>query len=640
MSSSIVRRFPVGAEVQPDGGTHFRVWAPAPRAIELVIDGEGATIVRPSREPDGYYAAFVERVGEGARYRYRLDGQLYPDPASRFQPDGPFGPSQVVDHRRYTWMAAPGTGVSIEGQIIYEMHVGTFTREGTWRSAMERLPSLAETGITMVEVMPVAEFPGRFGWGYDGVFPYAPTHLYGSPDDFRAFVDAAHALDLAVILDVVYNHLGPDGSVFAHYAPEYFSRAYANEWGEALNFDGACSRAVRDYFISNAAYWIDEFRLDGLRLDATQAIHDKSGVHIVREIGERARRAAGRRRIVIVAENEPQDVQQVRPIAEGGLGLDALWNDDFHHSAVVTLTGRAEAYYSDHRGAPQEFVSAAKHGYLFQGQRYTWQKQNRGTPTRGLAPSRFVNFIENHDQVANSGDGSRLHSRSAPGQYRAMVALFLLMPGTPMLFQGQEFGADTPFLYFADHKPELAAEVERGRAEFVGQFASLASPEIQSRLPAPHDPSTFERCRLDWSASRPAHVQLFRDLIAMRKGDAAFAQQRAGALDGAVLGSDAFALRYWTDDADEERLLVVNLGADVSAGSFPEPLVAPPTGYVGWSVRWSSEHPDYGGVGSPNVVGEEGWRLPGHSAIVLRPRRDAAHRREPHEPRSHSDSEA
>ena len=620
MSSSIVRRIPIGADVQPGGGTHFRVWAPAPRAIRLVVnDTGGERELTLDQEADGYYSAFAAGVGAGALYHYRLDGKLLPDPASRFQPDGPFGPSQVVDPDAFRWRAVSRQGGALEAQTIYELHVGTFTREGTWQAAIERLPALAEIGITTLEVMPVSEFPGRFGWGYDGVFPYAPTRLYGTPDDFRAFVDASRQLGLAVILDVVYNHLGPDGCVFAQYAPEYFSKDHPNEWGDALNFDGGCSRPVREYFISNAAYWIREFRLDGLRLDATQAIHDRSAEHVVAAIARETRQAAENRRILLIAENEPQDVRMVVPLDRGGYGLDALWNDDFHHTAVVALTGRREAYYTDHRGAPQEFISAAKYGYLFQGQRYAWQKQNRGTPTRGLPPSAFVNFIENHDQVANSGDGSRMHQRTAPGRYRAMAAVFMLMPGTPMLFQGQEFGSDAPFLYFADHKPELAAAVQKGRAEFVSQFSSLAAPEVQSRLPVPHDVSTFERCQLDWSRRRPTFLRLYHDLIAVRKEDDAFRTPRAGMMDGAVLGPESFVLRYWRDDPTDERLLLVNLGTDLTLLSVPEPLLAPPAGFSSWTLRWSSEHPDYGGLGVPDVVNERGWRIPGHSAIVLRP---------------------
>jgi maltooligosyltrehalose trehalohydrolase len=505
----------------------------------------------------------------------------------------------------------------MHGQVIYEMHVGTFTREGTWRGAAEKLPLLARTGITMLEVMPVSEFPGRFGWGYDGVFPFAPTRLYGPPDDFRAFVDTAHAHGLAVILDVVYNHFGPDGAVFGRYARDYFA-PHANEWGDSLNFDGPASGPVRDFVSSNAAYWIDEYRLDGLRLDATQSIRDSSDEHILAVVSRRARAAAGERRIILIAENERQDVRHVRPIAEGGYGLDALWNDDFHHSAFVAMTGRCEAYFSDHRGAPQEFISAAKYGYLFQGQRYAWQKQPRGTRARGLGPATFVNFIENHDQLANCGDGSRTHAQTSPGRHRALTALFLLMPGTPMLFQGQEFGASASFHYFADHRPDLAAAVQKGRAQFVSQFPSLASPAMQARLPLPHDPRTFERSILDWREyeTNVHHRRLHEDLLAMRRKEAAFALQAAGRVDGAVLAENAFVLHYGTPAVEDERLLVVNLGPDLIAGSFAEPLVAPPNGCE-WRLHWSSEDPEYGGVGTPDVLSDQGWRIPGHSAAVL-----------------------
>ncbi len=507
------------------------------------------------------------------------------------------------------------------------MHIGTFTTEGTWRSAMEKLPRLVDLGITTIEVMPVADFPGRFGWGYDGVFPYAPTRLYGSPDDLRAFVGRAHALGLGVILDVVYNHLGPDGSVFSRFAKSYFTRKYENEWGDALNFDGPDSAPVREYFGCNGAYWIDEFHLDGLRLDATQSIHDSSPEHIIALIGTKARAAAGERQILLVTENEPQDVRMLRKVEEGGYGLDAAWNDDFHHSASVALTGRTEAYYADHRGVPQEFVSAAKYGYLFQGQWYGWQKQNRGTDARGIAPAAFVNFIENHDQLANSGNGSRMRLRTAPGQFRAMTALLLLMPGTPMLFQGQEFGASTPFLYFADHNPELARAVQKGRVEFMSQFESVASPEMQAQLAAPHDEATFERSRLNWDEwnAHTEHRRLHGDLLMLRRRDRAFSQQVPGAVDGAIIGPDAFVLRYATPDAADERLLVVNLGRDLVASSFAEPLLAPPQGCA-WRVSWSSEAPEYGGWGTPDVL-HAGWRIPGHAALVLKPEhKDVGHR--------------
>jgi len=619
--SEISRRYAAGAETQSDGSTHFRVWAPQPRQIKLRIEASGgAHDIALEEEAEGYHSVLVEGAGPGTRYRYVLDGDALPDPASRYQPDGPFGPSEVVDPAAYVWEHSLANGVHLAGQVMYEMHIGTFSPGRTWRSAIEKLPMLADSGITTLELMPVADFPGRFGWGYDGVFPYAPAHQYGRPDDFRAFVDAAHENGLAVILDVVYNHLGPDGCVFSRYAQAYYSTTYSNEWGEALNFDGPDARPVRDYFASNAAYWIDEFRLDGLRLDATQTIHDRSRRHIIAEIGCRARAAARGRPIVLVAESETQTVRLVKPIDAGGDGLDALWNDDFHHSAIVALTGKREAYFSDHHGAPQELISAAKRGYLFQGQRYAWQMQGRGTRTDGVPAPAFVTYLENHDQVANVGDGSRVRFYTAPGRYRAMTALLLLMPGTPLLFQGQEFGATSPFLYFADHHPELAQAVQKGRTEFMTQFPSLTSDAAQSNLPAPHDPRTFERCTLNWE-ERTANrhfVALHRDLLALRRGDAAFRAQDAAALDGAVLGAELFVLRFGASGPEDERLLCVNLGADVDRGSFAEPLVAPPDGHA-WDVRWSSDDPAYGGFGTPPVLTKTGWRIPGHAAVVLRP---------------------
>ena len=617
--SEILRRYPAGAEAQPDDSTHFRVWAPEPRQIALRIeDGDNTRDVALDQEADGYYSVLVADAGAGTRYRYVLDGDALADPASRYQPEGPFGPSEVIDPERFHWEHSLARGVELPGQVICELHPGTFTPEGTWRSAIAKLPLLADSGITTIELMPVSQFPGRFGWGYDGVFPYAPTHQYGTPDDFRSFVDHAHATGLGVILDVVYNHLGPDGCVFGRYARSYFARAYENEWGDALNFDGPDAQPVRDYFASNAAYWIDEFQLDGLRLDATQAIHDRSPRHIIADIACRARSAARGRSIMLIAESETQTVRLVQSPEADGYGLDALWNDDFHHSAIVAMTGKREAYYSDHRGTPQELISAAKRGYLFQGQRYAWQKKPRGTRTDGLPARAFVNYLENHDQIANSGDGSRVRFQTSPGRYRAMTALTLLMPGTPMLFQGQEFGSTAPFMYFADHKPELARAVQQGRTEFVRQFPSLASAEMQARVPVPHDPETFERCKLDWT-ERDVHrpwVRLYRDLLALRRSEAAFRAQDATAIDGAVLGAELLVLRYSTPSADDERVLLVNLGVEVDAGSFPESLVAPPDDHE-WKLAWSSEHPDYGGSGTPQVVSDTGWRIPGRAAVVL-----------------------
>ncbi len=614
---ALPRRLPAGAEVT-GAGVHFRVWAPARRALDVVLDGGAASPLAP--EADGWFSGLVPGLRAGARYRLRLDGHLLrPDPASRVQPEGPHGPSQVVDPSRFRWTDAGWRGLRIEQQVLYELHVGTFTPAGTWAAAARELGALAELGVTCVEVMPVAEFPGRFGWGYDGVDPYAPTRLYGEPDDMRAFVDRAHALGLGVILDVVYNHLGPDGNYLADFTPAYFTDRYRGEWGAPLNFDGPDAGPVRELFVANVAYWISEFHLDGLRFDATQSIFDASPEHVLAAMSRRAREAASPRSVILVAENEPQDVRLLRPLETGGHGLDAAWNDDFHHSATVALTGRSEGYYSDHRGTPQELVSAARHGYLFQGQRYAWQGKARGTSTRGVPPCRFVCYVANHDQIANSATGERTRAQTSPGRWRAMTALLLLGPWTPMLFQGQEFGSTRRFLYFADHQRTLAPRVRSGRAAFLRQFDSVAAPDVRDLLDDPADPRTFERCKLDRGERDPATVALHRDLLELRRSDPVIRAQGVHGLDGSVVGPEAFAVRWLAPDG-ADRLLLVNLGADVVAASIPDPLVAPPDG-MRWTLGWSSENPRYGGGGSASPFREQGVRIVGHAAMLLVPER-------------------
>jgi maltooligosyltrehalose trehalohydrolase len=618
---------PVGAEVLPEGGVHFRVWAPRRRAVAVVLEGgKGAVPLEP--EGNGYFSGRAGQAGAGVLYRYRLDGgeKLFPDPASRFQPEGPHGPSQVIDPRGFRWSDGAWRGCPAQGQVIYEMHVGTFTPEGTWEAAGRELLELAELGVTVLEVMPVGDFPGKFGWGYDGVDLFAPTRLYGTPDDFRRFVDRAHGLGLGVILDVVYNHVGPDGNYLKEFAPGYFSDRYKNEWGEAINFDGADAGAVREFFVANAGYWVDEFHLDGLRLDATQQIFESSKEHILTAIARRVRQAAGGRATLVVAENEPQHTRLVRPVEQGGYGLDMLWNDDYHHSARVALSGHNEAYYSDYLGTPQELVSAARHGYLYQGQRYAWQKKRRGSPTFGVPPEAFVNFLENHDQVANSARGQRSHAQASFGSYKALAALTLLMPGTPMLFQGQEFASSSPFYYLADHNPQLAPLVAEGRAKFLAQFTTVALPEMQALLPDPADPETFRRCKLDFS-QRQSHAgvyRMYRDLLRLRRHDPVLRAPRAGGVDGAVLGPEAFVLRYFGGETPRngDRLLVVNLGRDLELVPAPEPLLAPPEG-MRWQNLWASEDPPYGGYGARPLETPEGWWLPGRAAAVLLPQPDA-----------------
>ncbi|HEY8485294.1 MAG TPA: malto-oligosyltrehalose trehalohydrolase [Longimicrobiales bacterium] len=619
------RRLPIGAEVLAGGGVHFRVWAPKRERVEVVFQaGPGAAVKSAELSPEGggYFSGAVSEARAGTWYRFRLDGgdELFPDPASRFQPRGPHGWSEVVDPGAFAWTDAGWEGVRLEGQVIYELHVGTFTREGTWEAAARELPALAELGVTLIEVMPVADFPGRFGWGYDGVNLFAPTRLYGTPDDLRRFVDRAHALGIGVILDVVYNHLGPAGNYLRAFADDYFTDRYTNEWGEAINFDDRNCGPVREFILANAGYWIDEFHMDGLRLDATQAIHDRSPEHIIAAIVRRAREAAGGRSIVIVAENEPQDARLARAPEEGGCGVDALWNDDFHHAVTVALTGRREAYYADYHGTPQELISAVRRGFLYQGQYHRRQRKRRGRSTRGLEPATFIVYLQNHDQVANSLRGERIHALTAPGRYRAATALLLLAPGTPMLFQGQEFAASSPFLFFADHEEGVQEAVRAGRARFLSQFRSLGTPEAQAALPDPGEES-FQRSKLD-HGERERHAAayaLHRDLLRLRREDPVFTAQGRGGVDGAVLGPEAFALRFF-GEAGDDRLLIVNLGRDLDLEVAAEPLLAPPT-RAGWKILWSSEEPRYGGSGVPPIETEDGWRLPGHAAVVLAPLR-------------------
>jgi maltooligosyltrehalose trehalohydrolase len=570
------------------------------------------------RGDQGFFECTIPEARAGDRYLYSLGGsRLRPDPVSRFQPEGPHGPSQIVDPLAFRWTDAEWLGIRSEGEVIYEMHVGTFTPEGTWTAAARQLEELARLGVTVIEMMPVADFAGRFGWGYDGVNLYAPTRLYGSPEDLRGFIDRAHAAGLGVILDVVYNHLGPDGNHLAEFSPDYFTSRYENDWGEALNFEGP--QPARDFFVENAAYWIDEFHFDGLRLDATQDIHDGSPVHVLQDIVSRARAAAGARRIYIVAENEPQETRLVRQPSRGGFGLDAVWNDDYHHAAVVALTGRRDAYYFDYKGSPQEFISCAKYGYLYQGQWYAWQKQRRGTPGLDLPGAAFVTFLENHDQIANSPFGRRVHQMSSPARYRALTALTLLGPGTPMLFQGQEFASTAPFLYFADHREELRNPIRAGRREFLEQFARVQDPDVQASLPVPDEYETFTRCRLDLSEreKNQAAYRLHRDLLHLRRTDRVVAAAATRRLDGAVLGPDAFVLRY---DGREEggRLLLVNLGPDLDLSPLPEPLLAPPAGSQ-WTLLWSSEAVSYDGAGRAPLHPHPAWHIPGESAILLGP---------------------
>jgi maltooligosyltrehalose trehalohydrolase len=621
------RKRPIGAELIPGTGVHFRVWAPGHQKVSVVLETRQTCVSKEDinweliPETNGYFSGLISPAKAGTLYRYRIDESdaLLSDPASRFQPEGPSGPSEVIDPSSFNWNDTDWPGISLEGQVIYEMHVGTFTAQGSFKSACQKIPLLAETGITSIEIMPVADFPGRFNWGYDGVNLFAPSHIYGRPDDFRSLVDLCHSLGIGVLLDVVYNHIGPVGNHLKKFSTLYFTDKYKNDWGEAINFDGPGSDPVREFFIANAGYWISEFHLDGLRIDATQQMFDNSEKHILAEISNEVRRAGGNRKTVIIAENETQDTRLVRPQEQGGYGMDGLWNDDFHHSAMVALTGHNEAYYSDYSGNPQEFISSIKWGYLYQGQFYRWQKCRRGTPTFGLKPATFIVYIQNHDQIANSARGLRVNKLTSPGLYRAITALLLLAPGTPMVFQGQEFASSSPFYFFSDISSELADSIHKSRIKFLEQFRSLALPEMQALIPRPDDPETFYRSKINWD-ERQKHQEaytLFADLLRLRRSDPVFRSQTPGRMDGAVIGHHSFLLRFFGHEGDD-RLLVINMDRDYHFNPAPEPLLAPPLDKC-WQIIWSSEDPVYGGSGTPPLEYDDNWKIPGQSALVMKP---------------------
>lgn len=632
-AAGAARKFAHGAEVVA-GGVTFRVWAPEHQRVDVVLEGRAESMPL-HREEGGYWSAVVMGARAGDRYRYRLGGEGpdLPDMAARFLPEGPDGPAEVVDPSTFAWTDAAWTGLSLDRQVMYELHIGTFSPEGNWEGATAKLPLLRELGVTAIEVMPVAEFSGRFGWGYDGVAWYAPTRLYGSPDAFRAFVDRAHALGIGVILDVVYNHLGSVGDYSGRYSRHYAGHT-PTEWGCGMNYDGEQAEAVRALAVDNAVYWIDEFHVDGLRLDATQSILDRSSRHLISELAQASRAAAGKRRLLLVGENEPQDARLLRTHTEPGVGsgLDALWNDDFHHSAAVVLTGRRQAYFSDYLGDAREWLAAAKHGFLFQGQRSAWQKKSRGYSARGLPMEAFVSFLENHDQVANSLWGARLWQQCAPSHHRAMTTLLLLGPWTALLFQGQEWNSTAPFCYFADHGPPVGAQVAQGRADFLSQFPGCATPEAKRLLRAPGAPDTFDDSRLRWDErDRPEHARALRlhhDLMRLRREDPTLGVHAPTgvALDTVALSPSCGVIRYFVDGPvagaqPNERLLLVNLGADLDLERAAEPLLAPPSqpGHR-WQMAFSSEDPIYGGHGcaEPDSV-ERGWLIPGSAAVLLVP---------------------
>ncbi len=523
-----VHAMPFGAELLEGGGARFRLWAPAVEQLTLETSrGDGAwQATAMQRDAQGWHEATLAGAAAGDRYRYLLpDGLRVPDPASRRNPEDVHGPSELVDPRGYTWRDAAWAGRPWHEAVIYEMHVGTFTPEGSFAAARTRLAELAETGITVVELMPLADFPGKRNWGYDGVLHYAPDTSYGTPDELKAFVDAAHGLGLMVLIDVVYNHFGPEGNYLHAYCPQFFNPAHQTPWGAAINFDGEHSRTVRDFFVHNALYWVEEYRFDGLRMDAIHAIRDDSKPPIVEEICTALRQGPGRQRQVhVVLENELNEAHRLERDAHGTpLAGTAQWNDDLHHAAHVLLTRESDGYYADYAQRPlEQFGLALAQGFIYSGQASAFRGgEPRGEPCEHLPLDAFVSFLQTHDQVGNRAFGERIDALADPVLVQAARTCVLLSPHAPMLLMGEEFAATTPFQFFCDFGPELAAAVSKGRREEFGRFAAFAGEQVQAGIPDPNDEKTFLASKLQWDArEQGAHgeaLRLTRAVLAVRR---------------------------------------------------------------------------------------------------------------------------
>lgn len=565
---------PFGAEVLRDGGTRFRLWAPGAKQVTLeTAAGPMHAQASMNAVGEGWFEAILPDAPAGTRYAYRTTDTRFPDPASRCNPDDVHGPSMVVDPLAFDWRDVGWSGRPWEQAVVYELHIGTFTPEGTFEAAIERLDYLVALGVTVLEVMPVADFPGRRNWGYDGVLPFAPDASYGTPEDLKRLVEAAHLRGLMVLLDVVYNHFGPEGNYLHGYAPQFFNPRHHTPWGAAINFDAEGSRTVRDFFVHNALYWVGEYRFDGLRLDAVHAIADDSDPDIVTEIARALRDGPGREReIHLVIENDRNQSRYLaRDAACRPRAASAQWNDDIHHAIHILTTGERDGYYEDYAQRPLWYLGRSlAEGFGYQGEPSRHREgAPRGEPSAHLTPTAFVSFLQTHDQVGNRALGERLCAIADPQALRAAVACVLLAPSPPLLFMGEEFAASTPFLFFCDFGEELAAAVTRGRRQEFARFERFRDPAAQSAIPDPNDPATFAASRLRWAEiDRPFHSEwlaLHRELLALRHREIVprLAGMRSG---GEFRIEDGGVLHVHWRLGDGSRLhLVANFAATTSA---------------------------------------------------------------------------
>ncbi|MBX4950061.1 malto-oligosyltrehalose trehalohydrolase [Rhizobium binae] len=541
-----------------EDGILFRLWAPLHERVAVRIEDAAPRPMQATE--DGWHRCMVADAGAGTRYRFVLpDGLEVPDPASRFQPQDVHGPSEVVDLSSYRWNSSEWTGRPWEEMVIYELHVGCFTAQGTFRAAIDRLDHLHELGVTALQIMPVSDFPGRYNWGYDGVLPYAPDSSYGRPEDLMALVDAAHERGISVFLDLVYNHFGPDGNYIPSYAP-LFTDHHKTPWGHGINYDGEGSEMIREFVIENALYWITEFRLDGLRFDAVHAIKDDSKEHLLHALARRIRAAAGDRHVHLLVENEENDSELLQRDGSGAVRLfTAQWNDDLHHVLHIAATGETFGYYADYAGDADKLGRALAEGFVFQGEHMPYRGGSRGRPSGHLPPTAFVSFIQNHDQIGNRALGDRIMAASPADAVKAVISIYLLAPEVPMLFMGEEWAAGEPFPFFCDFDEDLNDKVRKGRREELSRLPGFDADELLD----PTAPSTFAAAKLDWSkCASSERLEFYRRLLDLRHQRIVPLLKGAGGGNAAHRSDGATFAVDWTLAGDRRLHLDANLGSE------------------------------------------------------------------------------
>jgi maltooligosyltrehalose trehalohydrolase len=593
---------PQGAEIVAEG-VRYRVWAPAAHGVggtqpvEAIVwtGDEDPRTIPLALDASGYFLGLDHAGRAGDLYKYRLAGHEYPDPASRYQPEGVHGRSAVIDATQFTWHDTNWKSPSLRDLVIYELHIGTFTGEGTFLAAIDRLPHIKALGATAIEIMPVGDFAGERNWGYDGVSIYAPAHSYGHPDDLRALVDAAHQAGLAVILDVVYNHLGPDGNYLGNFAPGYIDEEKKTPWGGALRFDDPAFRPLRALFVANPLYWRAEFHIDGFRLDATHAIIDDSPRHILEEMTTAIREHGA----FAIAEDARNDSRVILPVEEGGLGFDALWADDFHHTLRVASTGEQDGYLGDFSGTLPEIIETLRNGWFYRGQYSASKKGKRGTECRHIPPRKFVQCISNHDQVGNRALGERLNHTIGREAYLAASALLCLTPYTPLLFMGQEWAASTPFLFFTDHNEDLGKLVTKGRRKEFKDFAAFNTSEAQDRIPDPQALKTFTDSKLIWDElgdeKKSLTLDLYRRCLALRAKEPAFRPDTRESWYAEALQMGVGALRF--KGAISDWLLLFDLTGG-HTGALADEWICKPRPGGSWTLELSTNEKQFGGTGA------------------------------------------